>query len=55
MATRREDVAPDERLEAQEPDYNEWKRAKIERALAQSEDREAMIPAERIWRDFGLF
>ena len=54
MATHREDVAPDERRKAQEPGYAEWKRAKIERALAQSKDREAMIPAERIWRDLGL-
>ena len=54
MATRREDLVPDERLKAQEPGYAEWKRAKIERALAQSKDRAAMIPAERIWHDLGL-
>ena len=31
-----------------------WKRAKVERGLAQSKDRDAMIPVERILRDFKL-
>lgn len=39
--------------EAPEPGYAEWKRAKVERGLAQTRDREAMIPAERIWRDLS--
>ncbi len=34
--------------------YEEWKRAKIERALAETHDRAAMIPIERIVRDFGV-
>lgn len=54
VATRSEDLRPDKRLEAQEPGYAEWKRAKIERVLTHSKDRAAMIPAERIWRDLGL-
>lgn len=31
-----------------------WMRAKIERGLAQAEDRDAMIPIEHIWRDLKL-
>ena len=31
-----------------------WKRAKVERGLNQAKDRDAMIPAERILRDFKL-
>ena len=31
-----------------------WKRAKVERGLAQTKDRDAMIPAKRILRDFKL-
>ena len=31
-----------------------WKRAKVERGLAQAKDRKAMIPVERILRDFKL-
>ncbi|EPR18065.1 hypothetical protein M527_13945 [Sphingobium indicum IP26] len=34
--------------------YAAWKRGKIERGLAQAEDRAGMIPMERILRDFGL-
>ena len=37
-----------------EPGHDAWKRAKVERGLAQAEDREAMIPVERILRDFKL-
>ena len=37
-----------------EPGHVAWKRAKIERGLAQAKDRDAMIPAERILRDFKL-
>lgn len=39
---------------ATEPDYAEWKRAKVEKGLAQSRDRAAMIPVEQIWRDLKL-
>ena len=31
-----------------------WQRAKIERGLAQSKDRAAMIPVEQVWRDLKL-
>lgn len=34
--------------------YAAWKRAKIERGLAESRDRDAMIPVEQIWRDLKL-
>jgi len=34
--------------------YEAWKRAKVERGLAQSRDREAMIPVDRLWRDLSL-
>ena len=37
-----------------EPGHAAWKRAKVERGVAQAKDREAMIPAERILRDFKL-
>ncbi len=37
-----------------EPGYAAWKREKVERALAESADREAMIPAAEVWRDLGL-
>ena len=31
-----------------------WQRAKIERGLADSKDRAAMIPVEQVWRDLEL-
>ena len=31
--------------------YDAWKRAKIERGLAQSQDRDAMIPVEQVLRN----
>lgn len=31
-----------------------WQRAKVERGLAQSKDRAAMIPVEQVWRDLKL-
>ena len=34
--------------------YDAWKRAKIERALAECENRANMIPAEQVWRELGL-
>lgn len=34
--------------------YAAWKRAKIETALEQSQDREVMIPAEKLLRDLGI-
>jgi hypothetical protein len=37
-----------------DPGYDAWKRQRIERAKAQAEDRQAMIPAEQVWRDLGL-
>lgn len=46
--------------DALEPDgprdegYAEWKRARVEKALAQAGDRERMIPAAQVWRDLGL-
>ncbi|MEG3163256.1 hypothetical protein U1701_01480 [Sphingomonas sp. PB2P19] len=33
--------------------YDAWKRAKIERGLAQSRDRSAMIPVEQVLRDLS--
>jgi len=37
-----------------EPGHSAWLRAKIERGLAQAENRESLIPAEQVWRDLGL-
>lgn len=37
-----------------DPSHAAWKKAKIERALQQLQDRAAMIPAEQVLRDFGF-
>ena len=34
--------------------YAEWKQVKVEKGLAQSADRAAMIPVEQVWRDLKL-
>lgn len=34
--------------------HDAFKRAKVERGLAEARDRAAMIPADRVWRDLGL-
>lgn len=34
--------------------YAAWKRAKIERGLAEATDRDAMIPAEKVLEDLKL-
>jgi hypothetical protein len=47
-------VKTDESDAPLERGYDAWKRAKIERGLAQAKDREAMIPVERILGDLGL-
>ncbi len=39
---------------AAERGHEAWKRAKIERGLAQAQDRASLIPMDRILRDFGL-
>ena len=39
---------------APEAGYPEWKRAKIERGLAESRLRESLIPIEQIWNDLKL-
>ena len=36
-----------------DPDYLAWKNAKIRKALAQTEDRSNMIPASKVWEQFG--
>lgn len=37
-----------------DPDYIAWKDAKIRKALEQAEDRSNMIPASKVWEQFGL-
>ena len=37
-----------------EPGRAAWKRAKVERGLAQSRDRAAMIPIEQAWRVLSI-
>lgn len=37
-----------------EPGYEDWKRSKVERGLAQSRVRESLIPVEQIWNDLKL-
>lgn len=34
--------------------YDAWKRAKVERGLAQARDRSVMIPVEQVLRDLKL-
>lgn len=47
----------DDKLEADggavDRGYDAWFRAKVEKALEQSRDRSAMIPIDRVWRDFS--
>lgn len=40
--------------ETPEPGYAAWKQAKVEKGLAQTADRSAMIPVEQVWRDLKL-
>lgn len=50
-------AAKDKLTEADAPTergYAAWKRAKIERGLAQAQDRDRMIPVEQVMRDLGL-
>lgn len=37
-----------------EPGYEAWKLAKVERGLAQAQDRDAMISVDQILSEFGL-
>lgn len=37
-----------------ESGHAKWKREKIAIGLEQAKDRDAMIPAERVWRELGL-
>lgn len=40
--------------EAPEREHDAWLRAKVERGLAQAQDRDAMIPAAQLLRELGL-
>ena len=37
-----------------ERDYDAWKRAKIERGMAQARDRSMMIPIEQVLRELAV-
>jgi hypothetical protein len=37
-----------------DPSHAKWKREKTTVGLEQAKDRDAMIPAERVWRELGL-
>lgn len=55
MKTRTPPVDEATRTDAgTEPGHADWKRAKVQRAIAEAKDRDAMIPAEQVWRDLGL-
>ena len=54
MATRAETDKLTANEDATERGYEAWKRAKVERGLAQARDRVAMIPVEQVWRDLKL-
>ncbi|MFS0773551.1 hypothetical protein [Sphingomonas sp. 1P08PE] len=49
---QREKVEPEPA--SQDAGYDAWKRAKVERGLAQSRDRATMIPVEQVLRDLSL-
>ena len=40
--------------ETVEAGHAAWKRDKIKRGLEQARDREALIPADQVWRNLGL-
>lgn len=37
-----------------EKGYAAWKRAKVDRGLSQAKDRESLIPAQQVWREFDI-
>ena len=37
-----------------DPEYLAWKKAKIEKGLAEAQDRTKLIPAHKVWEDLGL-
>lgn len=37
-----------------DPEYVAYKKAKIEKGLAEAEDRSKLIPAHKVWEDLGL-
>jgi hypothetical protein len=50
-------LSPTKVAEAQglpEKGYAAWKRKKVERGLTQAKDRDSLIPAEQVWREFDL-
>lgn len=58
MRSMKPGTAPREKLEdfdvPVEHSYDAWKRGKVERGLAQAQDRSAMIPIEQVLRDLKL-
>lgn len=40
--------------ESVEKGYDAWKRTKVERGLKQAKDRDSLVPAELVWREFDL-
>jgi len=58
MMRRQLDISLDEKLGDTNADpergYDAWLRRKIARGLDEARDREALIPAEQVWRDLGL-
>ena len=55
--TAKVDLSPtkvaDEQVSA-EKGYAAWKRNKVERGLKQAKNRESLIPAQHVWREFDL-
>ena len=37
-----------------EKGYAAWKRKKVERGLTQAKDRDSLVPAQQVWREFDL-
>ncbi|MGK9053190.1 hypothetical protein [Neorhizobium petrolearium] len=59
MSDVREKISFEELTEPQaaaagDQDYASWKQEKIRKALKQSENRSAMIPAGKVWERFGF-
>jgi len=52
-ASTPEEKLDDDGLPA-EHGYAAWKLDKVERALAQAQDRSVLVPAKQIWRELGL-
>jgi hypothetical protein len=47
-------IEPNESEQPAQRDYDDWKRAKIERGMAQARDRSMMIQIEQVLRELAI-